>query len=179
MPSTKTGASRATRQPPISGHLSSRSQVPIRTAATMPLLQTVHLHSMFTLGVLPNADSQTSGPFTLCRAHGLSFQRLLHLRVAERQLPSAAAKYTRWVASMEIPNRAGFWTYMTSCEELDEHRIRFRWERRPGARRVATLQTVKTPGGRNVLVIIFRKRDPSALGHAGAGKMLNDVWVFL
>lgn len=48
----------------------------------------------------------------------------------------------------------------------------------PEARSVATLQTVKTPGGRDVLVTTFGERDPSALGHGGARKMLTDVWAF-
>ena len=29
-----------------------------------------------------------------------------------------------------------------------------------------------------LLITLFGERDPSSLGHAGAGKMLGDVWVF-
>lgn len=31
---------------------------------------------------------------------------------------------------------------------------------------------------RLTLVTLFGERDPSSLGHAGAGKMLNDIWAF-
>lgn len=48
----------------------------------------------------------------------------------------------------------------------------------PEARSVATLLALKTPGGRDILVTMFGERDPSSLGHAGAGKMLSDVWAF-
>ncbi|KAF7554432.1 hypothetical protein G7Z17_g2885 [Cylindrodendrum hubeiense] len=48
----------------------------------------------------------------------------------------------------------------------------------PEARSVATLLAVRTPSGRDVLVSMFGERDPSSLGHAGAGKMLTDVWAF-
>jgi hypothetical protein len=37
---------------------------------------------------------------------------------------------------------------------------------------------VQLPGKENVLVTMFGERDPSSLGHAGAGKMLSDVWAF-
>ncbi|MBE3041128.1 hypothetical protein IMZ48_00775 [Candidatus Bathyarchaeota archaeon] len=47
----------------------------------------------------------------------------------------------------------------------------------PEARSVAAL-VAGTLRGRGVLVCLFGERDPSALGHAGAGKMLGDVWVF-
>ncbi|KAH7137342.1 kelch repeat protein [Dactylonectria estremocensis] len=48
----------------------------------------------------------------------------------------------------------------------------------PEARSVAALLAVKTPSGRDILVTMFGERDPSSLGHAGAGKMLSDVWAF-
>ena len=32
--------------------------------------------------------------------------------------------------------------------------------------------------GRDVLVILFRERDPTSLGHASAVKMLADIWMF-
>ncbi|KAF2751225.1 kelch repeat protein-like protein [Sporormia fimetaria CBS 119925] len=32
--------------------------------------------------------------------------------------------------------------------------------------------------GKDILVTMFGERDPSMQGHAGAGKMLDDVWVF-
>lgn len=47
----------------------------------------------------------------------------------------------------------------------------------PEARSVATLLPVVV-GGKAYLVTLFGERDPSSLGHAGAGKMLNDVWAF-
>ncbi|KAL7913387.1 kelch domain-containing protein [Trichoderma velutinum] len=48
----------------------------------------------------------------------------------------------------------------------------------PEARSVATLLAVRLPGKESVLVTMFGERDPSSLGHAGAGKMLDDVWIF-
>jgi hypothetical protein len=47
----------------------------------------------------------------------------------------------------------------------------------PEARSVGALVAVKVKG-RDVLVVLFGERDPSSLGHAGAGKMLGDVWAF-
>ncbi|UKZ81247.1 hypothetical protein TrVFT333_009019 [Trichoderma virens FT-333] len=48
----------------------------------------------------------------------------------------------------------------------------------PEARSVATLLAVQLPGNESALVTMFGERDPSSLGHAGAGKMLSDAWVF-
>lgn len=48
----------------------------------------------------------------------------------------------------------------------------------PEARSVATLLAVRLPGKESALVTMFGERDPSSLGHAGAGKMLDDVWIF-
>ncbi|KAL2812280.1 kelch repeat protein [Aspergillus granulosus] len=47
----------------------------------------------------------------------------------------------------------------------------------PEARSVAALLAIQL-NGRESLVTLFGERDPSSLGHAGAGKMLSDVWVF-
>lgn len=47
----------------------------------------------------------------------------------------------------------------------------------PEARSVSALLPV-TIDGRATLVTLFGERDPSSLGHAGAGKMLQDVWLF-
>lgn len=47
----------------------------------------------------------------------------------------------------------------------------------PGARSVAALLPLDI-GGKAHLVSIFGEADPSILGHAGAGKMLGDVWAF-
>ncbi|KAG7127107.1 Nitrile-specifier protein 5 like [Verticillium longisporum] len=47
----------------------------------------------------------------------------------------------------------------------------------PEARSVAALVIVQSQG-KDLLVTLFGERDPSALGHAGAGKMLSDVWAF-
>ncbi|GME23214.1 Kelch-type beta propeller [Neofusicoccum parvum] len=47
----------------------------------------------------------------------------------------------------------------------------------PEARSVGALLYVHI-AGRPSLVTLFGERDPSALGHQGAGKMLGDVWVF-
>ncbi|KAF2792390.1 galactose oxidase, partial [Melanomma pulvis-pyrius CBS 109.77] len=47
----------------------------------------------------------------------------------------------------------------------------------PGPRSVCTLLPVKLER-RDKLVTLFGERDPSSLGHAGAGKMLSDVWVY-
>lgn len=47
----------------------------------------------------------------------------------------------------------------------------------PGARSVAALLPLKVHG-REFLVTGLGEADPSSLGHAGAGKMLGDVWAF-
>ncbi|EWG42673.1 hypothetical protein FVEG_04425 [Fusarium verticillioides 7600] len=47
----------------------------------------------------------------------------------------------------------------------------------PEARSVATLLAISGQS-KTFLVTMFGERDPSALGHAGAGKMLSDVWAF-
>lgn len=47
----------------------------------------------------------------------------------------------------------------------------------PSPRSVGVLILVVI-GGRMSLVTLFGERDPSSLGHQGAGKMLGDVWVF-
>lgn len=47
----------------------------------------------------------------------------------------------------------------------------------PGARSVSTLLPLKLHA-KPSLVTVFGEADPSALGHAGAGKMLEDAWVF-
>lgn len=47
----------------------------------------------------------------------------------------------------------------------------------PEPRSVSTLVAVKV-GGVDFLLTLFGERDPSSLGHAGAGKMLADVWAF-
>lgn len=47
----------------------------------------------------------------------------------------------------------------------------------PTPRSVATLLSVVVDG-RSSLVTMFGERDPSSLGHQGAGKMLGDAWVF-
>ena len=47
----------------------------------------------------------------------------------------------------------------------------------PGPRSVATLLPVQVRG-QAFLVTLFGERDPSSLGHEGAGKMLDDVWAF-
>lgn len=47
----------------------------------------------------------------------------------------------------------------------------------PVPRSVGALLPVRVDGEVS-LVTLFGERDPSALGHQGAGKMLGDVWVF-
>lgn len=47
----------------------------------------------------------------------------------------------------------------------------------PGPRSVSALLAVSVKG-RSFLVTMFGECDPSSLGHAGAGKMLSDVWAF-
>ncbi|KAE8141656.1 hypothetical protein BDV38DRAFT_237285 [Aspergillus pseudotamarii] len=47
----------------------------------------------------------------------------------------------------------------------------------PGARSVSCLLSLKVTG-KPSLVTMFGERDPSSLGHQGAGKMLSDVWIF-
>lgn len=50
-------------------------------------------------------------------------------------------------------------------------------ERGPGARSVAALVPLMVEG-KDCLVSVFGEADPSNLGHAGAGEMLEDAWVF-
>ncbi|KAJ5995566.1 hypothetical protein N7481_002543 [Penicillium waksmanii] len=47
----------------------------------------------------------------------------------------------------------------------------------PTPRSVASLLPIRL-GGRSFLVTLFGERDPSSLGHQGAGKMLRDMWAF-
>lgn len=47
----------------------------------------------------------------------------------------------------------------------------------PEARSVATLQAIVVRG-KTYLVTLFGERDPSSLGHAGAGRMLSDAWAW-
>ncbi|KAG8408046.1 hypothetical protein J3459_018230 [Metarhizium acridum] len=47
----------------------------------------------------------------------------------------------------------------------------------PGARSVATLLSLRS-AEQHVLLTMFGESDPSSLGHAGAGKMLRDAWIF-
>ncbi|SPO07033.1 probable kelch repeat-containing proteins [Cephalotrichum gorgonifer] len=47
----------------------------------------------------------------------------------------------------------------------------------PEARSVSTLLPVVVRG-KGYLVTMFGERDPSSLGHAGAGKMLSDAWAW-
>jgi hypothetical protein len=49
----------------------------------------------------------------------------------------------------------------------------------PEARSVGSLVNLRPEdGGKSWLVTAFGERDPSSLGHAGAGKMLGDVWAY-
>jgi hypothetical protein len=47
----------------------------------------------------------------------------------------------------------------------------------PEARSVCTLLPIRI-ANKDKLLTLFGERDPSSLGHAGAGKMLSDVWVY-
>lgn len=47
----------------------------------------------------------------------------------------------------------------------------------PEARSVCTLLPVRL-GRKDKLLTLFGERDPSSLGHAGAGKMFSDVWIY-
>jgi hypothetical protein len=47
----------------------------------------------------------------------------------------------------------------------------------PSPRSVSALLPVSLDG-KPCLVTLFGERDPSTLGHQGAGKMLGDVWIF-
>jgi N-acetylneuraminic acid mutarotase len=47
----------------------------------------------------------------------------------------------------------------------------------PEARSVCALLPVQL-GRKKKLLTLFGERDPSSLGHAGAGKMLGDVWIY-
>lgn len=48
----------------------------------------------------------------------------------------------------------------------------------PEARSVTALLPVMALDGRRLLVTLFGEHDPLSLGHAGAGKILGDVWAF-
>lgn len=47
----------------------------------------------------------------------------------------------------------------------------------PGNRSVSTLLALQVKGKKS-LITMFGEADPSSLGHAGAGKMLPDAWVW-
>lgn len=47
----------------------------------------------------------------------------------------------------------------------------------PEARSVCVLLPVRL-AQKDKLITLFGERDPSSLGHAGAGKMLGDVWIY-
>ena len=47
----------------------------------------------------------------------------------------------------------------------------------PTPRSVSAVLTVIV-GGRPLLMTLFGERDPSSLGHQGAGKMLGDIWAY-
>lgn len=47
----------------------------------------------------------------------------------------------------------------------------------PEARSVAALLALNL-AGKSTLITLFGERDPSSLGHAGAGKMLGDFWLY-
>lgn len=47
----------------------------------------------------------------------------------------------------------------------------------PEARSVCALLPVRV-AQKDKLLTLFGERDPSSLGHAGAGKMLDDVWIY-
>jgi hypothetical protein len=47
----------------------------------------------------------------------------------------------------------------------------------PSPRSVSALLHVKIDG-QDALITMFGERDPSSLGNQGAGKMLDDVWVY-
>lgn len=48
----------------------------------------------------------------------------------------------------------------------------------PGNRSVASFELVLGGQGREYLVLMLGEREPSAAGHAGAGKFWDDVWAF-
>lgn len=48
----------------------------------------------------------------------------------------------------------------------------------PGARSVASLESLNVGGGREYLVLMLGEREPSSDGHKAAGKFWDDVWVF-
>jgi hypothetical protein len=47
----------------------------------------------------------------------------------------------------------------------------------PTPRSVSAFLTLVV-GGKPSLVTLFGERDPSSLGHQGAGKMLRDIWIY-
>lgn len=48
----------------------------------------------------------------------------------------------------------------------------------PGDRSVAGLQPLTTGQGRNFLLLFLGEKDPSSMGHEGAGQFWDDVWSY-
>lgn len=68
-------------------------------------------------------------------------------------------------------------TYDTSSDKWTTKEFLADGTAGPEARSVSALLPVSI-GERSMLVTLFGERDPSSLGHAGAGKMLQDVWLY-
>ncbi|KAG6355635.1 hypothetical protein INS49_003597 [Diaporthe citri] len=68
-------------------------------------------------------------------------------------------------------------TYDLATNEWSSFAFKSDGKSGPGPRSVSTLVAV-TVKGKTYLVTMFGECDPSSLGHAGAGKMLSDVWAF-
>lgn len=67
--------------------------------------------------------------------------------------------------------------YSPETNSWDSHAYQPDGKHGPSPRSVSSLLPINL-GGREFLVTLFGERDPSSLGHQGAGKMLSDIWAF-
>jgi N-acetylneuraminic acid mutarotase len=68
-------------------------------------------------------------------------------------------------------------TYTPETNSWDTHVYTPDGKQGPSPRSVSALLAISVKG-RSYLITLFGERDPSSLGHQGAGKMLGDVWGF-
>lgn len=67
--------------------------------------------------------------------------------------------------------------YTPESNSWDSHSYSADGKVGPTSRSVSVLLPISLEG-RSYLITMFGERDPSSLGHQGAGKMLSDVWAF-
>lgn len=75
--------------------------------------------------------------------------------------------------------RGGWQSILADNPDASSHEIPSEPEQEwPVPRSVAAFEAITVGGGREYLVLAMGERDPSSDGHAGAGKFLDDVWLF-